>query len=89
MRHLAGAASSTSAPSGTTAGADRVDLGDQPVGTVVAFDVPAGTIGFTVVVARAAAANEVIGVEELVDPTGKTWSDRRAVSRGRPAPASA
>lgn len=61
----------TGAETGAASPPLRVDLGNVAAGAEVSFDVPAGTLGFTVVVDASVAPEDFIGVEELRDPTGE------------------
>lgn len=52
----------------------RIDLGTVAAGTEVSFDIPAGTIGFTIIAdARAAGQDDFIGIEELRDPSREAF----------------
>ena len=53
-------------------GSDRsvIDLGEVQAGAPLTFDVPRGTVGFTIVVDGNVTANEAIGVAELGNPSG-------------------
>lgn len=47
-----------------------VDLGEVQAGAEVTFDVPQGTLGFTIVVDGTVTANDALGVQDLGDPSG-------------------
>lgn len=47
----------------------RIDLGTVAAGTEVSFDVPAGTLGFTIVADARVGQDDFIGIEELRDPS--------------------
>lgn len=47
-----------------------VDLGEVQAGAEVTFDVPRGTLGFTIVVDGTVTANDALGVQDLGDPSG-------------------
>jgi hypothetical protein len=55
---------------GNTAGGAVLDLGNVAAGAPITFEVPAGTVGFTIVVDAMPSASDSIGVQELTDPMG-------------------
>jgi hypothetical protein len=57
---------------GSPVGADGalLDLGNVQSGTPVTFAVPAGTLGFSIVVQGTAGPADAIGIQELADPSG-------------------
>lgn len=64
-----GGGNGRSSTPGAAASEGRIDLGTVTAGTEVSFDVPAGTIGFTIVVDAQVGADDFLGVEELRDPS--------------------
>lgn len=58
-------------PGATTAPGPSIDLGTVDAGRDVTFEIPAGTLGFTIVVDADAGEDDFIGVKELRDPGGK------------------
>jgi hypothetical protein len=48
----------------------RLDLGTVQTGAPITFDVPAGTVGFTIMVDARATDEDFLGVEELKNPSG-------------------
>lgn len=56
---------------GSTPSVSGDRLPSSPAGTELSFEVPAGTRGLTFVVEAAVGANDFIGVQSLVDPSGR------------------
>ena len=55
---------------GNTAGGTVLDLGNVAAGAPITFDVPAGTVGFTIVIDATVTSQDSLGVQELTDPKG-------------------
>jgi hypothetical protein len=59
-----------------------VDLGKSAAGALLSFDVPAGTLGFSIVVEASVTADDFVGVLELRDPGGAVViEDSQAIKR--------
>jgi Pregnancy-associated plasma protein-A len=61
------AGGTTTPPQSPVAGAD---LGTHPAGTPITFDVPAGTVGFTILVDASVTQDDFVGVMDLGNPSG-------------------
>jgi len=97
---VAGCSSSSPAPSNETANAappssgktpanaasasSAIDLGTAATGAPLSFDVPAGALGFWIVVDATTGPDVSIGVAELVDANGATIVSDLASTRHRP-----
>ncbi len=70
MHGPAAGATKGGATAAAGSGSSYVDLGDVATGAPITFTVPAGTIGFSLVVDGNAGESVSIGVQELHDPSG-------------------
>jgi hypothetical protein len=66
---LSGSSSSSSAAPSAAPAAH--DLGTAPAGTPITFDVPDGTLGFTIIADASVTIADYLGVVELRDPSGR------------------
>jgi hypothetical protein len=84
----AGGAAGTQASVGATAGGALLDLGNVTAGAPVSFAVPAGTLGFSIVVSATTGPVDSIGVKELSAPGGaavvRDFAEVAEQGQGRP-----